>query len=227
MRVVRKGRRRVPKHTYWLVQCACGLKKEVRADSLIDGSILSCGCYHSELLAQSGIHHAPGSRFGRLVVIREAGRRAGRGRLFECRCDCGRKVVVPGRHLRNGESTSCGCWYKQSRSLANLRHGQNHSPAHGGQTPVYAAFYRQRGWCRNPRDREYHRLGARGIRFLFDSFEQFFEALGPKPGPDYALMRSDPAGDFTADNLEWVETPQSRKRRRKRTLRHRRLTKLH
>ena len=49
------------------------------------------------------------------------------------RCDCGHTVIVNGCHLRS-ESTSCACWYRDSRYTANLRHGDNHSQAFGGST---------------------------------------------------------------------------------------------
>lgn len=41
-----RGRRRNNNgtHSYWLCECECGNTKVVRADSVIDGSIMSCGC---------------------------------------------------------------------------------------------------------------------------------------------------------------------------------------
>ena len=44
---------------YWLCKCDCGNKKEVRADSLKNGSTQSCGCYAKELATKHGLSHHP------------------------------------------------------------------------------------------------------------------------------------------------------------------------
>ncbi len=51
-----------------------------------------------------------GKRFGRLVVEARAGL-TGRARhaTWTCRCDCGGTTVAIGRHLRDGNTKSCGC----------------------------------------------------------------------------------------------------------------------
>lgn len=64
-----------------------------------------------------------GMRFGRLVVIREAGRKNGHV-AWLCRCDCGKEVVVSGDSLRNGRTQSCGC-LQLERSTT---HGCTHEP---------------------------------------------------------------------------------------------------
>lgn len=57
-----------------------------------------------------------GQRFGRLVAVRCVG--VGGSRMlaqWECKCDCGKTVVVCGAELRNGNRKSCGCSRKQPR----------------------------------------------------------------------------------------------------------------
>ena len=49
-----------------------------------------------------------GQPFGRLVVIREAGRKNGEV-TWLCRCECGAEVVVRGYSLRSENTKSCGC----------------------------------------------------------------------------------------------------------------------
>ena len=50
-----------------------------------------------------------GQRFGRLVVLNEAGKNSHREIVWRCRCDCGKEIEVSGTSLRNGHTSSCGC----------------------------------------------------------------------------------------------------------------------
>lgn len=55
-----------------------------------------------------------GRRFGRLMVIADAGsNRRGKRHIesrWKCRCDCGSIIEVAGSNLTSGNSTSCGCY---------------------------------------------------------------------------------------------------------------------
>ena len=62
-----------------------------------------------------------GHRFGRLVVIREAGRKNGHV-VWLCRCDCGNEVTVRGNCLTSGHTSSCGCFQRDRTSEASLKH---------------------------------------------------------------------------------------------------------
>jgi hypothetical protein len=212
LRVLRRGSRSRPKRPYWLCICSCGIEKQVRSDSLTSGAVRSCGCLWRSVMSEQGIHHKPGDRFGRLRIVRQAGVAKKRGRVYLCRCDCGRRVKVQARHLRNGETQSCGCLYRDSRSRANFRHGQ--SPAKNAN-PVYDAFYRQRSWCRNSFDRQARYYHDRGIEFRFDTFQDFYREVGNKPGPDCWLVRINRDGHFEPGNLHWISVKRHRKRRKR------------
>lgn len=49
-----------------------------------------------------------GQRFGRLTVL-EPAENIGSMTAWRCRCDCGKETVVMTGHLRDGQTTSCGC----------------------------------------------------------------------------------------------------------------------
>jgi hypothetical protein len=199
---------------YWRVRCVCGVVKEVRADALrTNGGTRSCGCLQREAAKAQGHHHQPGERFGRLRIIRQSGTVKRHGRIYLCRCDCGRTTRVRGDQLRDGTTQSCGCFYSDTRTTANLRHGQSRAKS---TTGAYLAYTRQRGWCRNPRDRRAGDFRERGIEFRFASFIEFYVAVGEKPSPDHWLRRIDPGGHFEQGNLHWVAIKQRRKRRRPR-----------
>lgn len=75
-----------------------------------------------------------GERFGRLLVIREAGRDKRGEVLWMCRClgkngdDCGNEVVVRGDHLRRESIKSCGCLSREQIVSRNTTHGCCHEP---------------------------------------------------------------------------------------------------
>jgi hypothetical protein len=61
-----------------------------------------------------------GQTFGRLLVIERAGVNAKRSVLWRCACMCGSKnVVKDGASLRNGDTTSCGCYQRESSAARN------------------------------------------------------------------------------------------------------------
>jgi len=57
-----------------------------------------------------------GKRFGRLLVICDAGTRGAGKRshsCWECQCDCGQTKIIAGSNLTSGDTTSCGCFNKE------------------------------------------------------------------------------------------------------------------
>jgi hypothetical protein len=60
-----------------------------------------------------------GRRFGRLVVVKEAPK-VGKDVRWECICDCGGALITVGYSLKNGATTSCGCYRKEV--AANINH---------------------------------------------------------------------------------------------------------
>jgi hypothetical protein len=109
----------------WLCECSCGKKRIVKTNSLIAGKSLSCGCYLSERRGAGGkknLKDLSGHRFGRLLV-EELAHRDSRGEaMWLCSCECGQFMVVRGSHLREGSTTSCGCYRKELRSLKLIGH---------------------------------------------------------------------------------------------------------
>ena len=102
-KVVGKG------HTYWLCQCDCGTIKSIRKDGLINGSIVSCGCYQKQIISEKFTLDLTNQKFGHWTVLSRAGSNDFNVSLWLCECDCGVKKIVPSNALRNGDSQSCGC----------------------------------------------------------------------------------------------------------------------
>lgn len=62
------------------------------------------------------INRKPGTKFGRLTLIKEAGHDRWGARQFEFKCACGKTVVV-----RWGITESCGCLQKESLDPTNKK----------------------------------------------------------------------------------------------------------
>jgi hypothetical protein len=57
---------------------------------------------------------------------------------------------------------------------------------------------------------------GRGIRFLFNSFEQFLQELGAKPKPEYTLERKNNDGNYEPGNVRWATRKEQQQNVRRR-----------
>lgn len=103
----------------WKCQCECGKIVELNGSEIRRGKTKSCGCKRYELQQKStGHYYEPGTRFGRLTVIRLLPHNTKGALDYECQCDCGNIVSVASRDLRRGGTNSCGCLRKELHSKA-------------------------------------------------------------------------------------------------------------
>ena len=149
-----------------------------------------------------------GMKYGRWTVISRAANTTNKitrnGKLskggetqWNCRCECGTERVVKGWHLRT-DSRSCGCFHREQTGLAAKVHGKTGSPE-------YRAYQNAKRRCSvNPDSPDYPNYYARGIRFNFKSFAEFYREIGDKPDPSYSLDRIDNNGNYEAGNIQWV-----------------------
>lgn len=150
-----------------------------------------------------------GMRFGRLVVTRRVSGANSRPR-WECFCDCGQECHVDGRSLRGGRQRSCGCLRREASSSAQTTHGLSKS----AEFKAWCAI-KQR--CGNPKTRNFHCYGGRGItvcdRWLH-SFETFLEDMGPRPSPKHSIDRRDNDGPYAPGNCRWATRVQQNRNKR-------------
>ena len=104
------------KSNYYLVECDCGKEVVLPSRAFKYGKYKTCGC---KMNAKTNKIDLTGQRFGRLVVLREAGRQHGEI-LWECQCGCGNICYVTGYNLRSGHTKSCGC-YCSDRTIEENR----------------------------------------------------------------------------------------------------------
>lgn len=69
-----------------------------------------------EVLMAGKVKDLTGKRFGRLVVLENIGRKTKSPNVYwKCQCDCGNIKDVRGDYLRNGGTSSCGCFGDENR----------------------------------------------------------------------------------------------------------------
>ena len=94
----------------WRCRCDCGNEIVVLQNALTSKKdpTTSCGCsrrdYGEDLTGQ---------RFGRLVAVKKVflDKKESNGVVsgWLCKCDCGNEAVASAKHLKLGETQSCGC----------------------------------------------------------------------------------------------------------------------
>jgi hypothetical protein len=90
----------------WLCICNCGAKVKIFTSNLAKKNRNGC-CWNCLVRPMKRGVDLSGRRFGKLVVVKDAGVR--RIRKFECRCDCGNACVIARDKLVTGHTKSCGC----------------------------------------------------------------------------------------------------------------------
>jgi hypothetical protein len=141
-----------------------------------------------------------GQLFGQLTARWPAGITKNDSTKWLCSCTCGTLVVVRASHLR--KQRGCGCW-KKSASFATTT--KNRFETHGmSGTAEYRSYQAARSRCTNPNTKFYRCYGAKGIKFLFNSFEEFFMELGLKPSAKHSVDRIDNLGNYAPGNVRWA-----------------------
>lgn len=82
-------------------------------------------------------------------------------------------------------------------------------------TTEYAAYCNAKARCScGPEDKNYADYAGRGIKFLFDSFDQFYAELGVKPLPTLMLDRINNNGHYEVGNVRWTTSSESGENKR-------------
>lgn len=61
-----------------------------------------------------------GNIYGYLTVIERAENTKEGRAMWKCKCKCGNETVVLGKHLRSGNTKSCGCYQRERAAQANM-----------------------------------------------------------------------------------------------------------
>lgn len=159
-----------------------------------------------------------GDRYGFLTIVKEIepkyDKRNKIVRIFTCNCDCGRSIDVRLYSLRQGKTKSCGCYALKVQKENIIKRNTTHNLS---KTSIYNTWRSMKHRCTNSNNKYYSYYGGRGIKVCdrwLNSFQNFYEDMGPKPTPLHSIDRINVNGNYEPSNCRWATPSEQQKNKR-------------
>lgn len=165
-----------------------------------------------------------GQRFGRLTAIKDSGKRKYTYAVWECVCDCGKKMFVISRSLRGGDTRSCGCLIKETNikgktgNKYRFKHGDD---CKGSVSKLYSVWIGMKNRCFHFKNSAFKYYGARGISVCskwknnYLAFKDWALSHGYQPRLTIDRINND--GNYEPGNCQFItKSENSRKATSKR-----------
>jgi hypothetical protein len=136
--------------------------------------------------------------------------------MWNCICDCGRRIVVAGGHLRSGHTRSYGCLLNETVAAfglsSKLDHGHARNRTH---SLTYGTWHAMRQRCGNQKARAFRYYGGRGIKVCerWAVFKHFLNDMGER-SVGKTLDRIDSDGHYEPGNCRWATKTEQRQTQR-------------
>ncbi len=147
-----------------------------------------------------------GTKYNRLTMVRYSHQDKKQSAVYEWLCDCGNIKLIAGTVVKRGKAISCGCYAKERTSEIKRTHGGSVGN-NGKDMPEYQCWCRIRQVCYNPKNSGYYKYGGRGITMSpewYESFDNFYRDMGPRPTKDHSIERDKVNGIYEKTNCRWA-----------------------
>ncbi len=151
------------------------------------------------------IQDRTGEQYGSWTVLRFSHRQESQY-YWVCRCECGAEKLVSMNRLRASRSRQCGSCANRIDDRTSVLLSE------------YQTYHNMLDRCYNPRYKQYHLYGGRGIKVCLEwrnDFAVFLADMGRRPSPKHSIDRyPDQNGDYEPGNCRWATWIQQNRNRR-------------